>query len=93
MRSTHRIFNGEIMKPRNCSYRHRHPALEWANHACYLLDHFSAPLATATLFVGIIAVALQLGLVADYIFAAGLLLHLLVWFDAWRRPARRRHAR
>lgn len=57
---------------------------------CRGLNRAIAPVGTVFLIVGIIAVATGLLRMADYAFAAGLLLHLVAWFDNWWKPARKR---
>lgn len=56
---------------------------------CHFLHHVIAPLGTASLILGLIAAAVGVGRLADYMFATGLLFHLVVWFDIWRKSALR----
>jgi hypothetical protein len=43
---------------------------------------------TVFMAAGVAGAALSIGLTADYLFAAGLLLHFTIWFEGWWRAAR-----
>jgi hypothetical protein len=43
---------------------------------------------TVFMGAGVAAAALSIGRTADYLFAAGLLLHFTIWFEGWWRAAR-----
>jgi hypothetical protein len=49
------------------------------------LDKSIPALRTLFLIVGIVAAATRFDRAADYIFAAGLLLHFAIWFENWWR--------
>ncbi|MCS0807426.1 hypothetical protein NX774_05745 [Massilia agilis] len=40
------------------------------------------------IIAGIVGAALDVDVTADYLFAAGLLLHFTIWFEDWWRAAR-----
>lgn len=42
---------------------------------------------TVFLAAGVAGAALSIGPTADYLFAAGLLLHFTIWFEEWWRAA------
>jgi hypothetical protein len=43
---------------------------------------------TVLLGAGVAGAALNIGRTADYLFAAGLLLHFTIWFEGWWRATR-----
>lgn len=55
----------------------------WVKAFCYQLDRAIAPIGTACLVLGLLAVFLRSSETASYLIAAGLLFHLVVWFDGW----------
>jgi hypothetical protein len=57
---------------------------------CAMLDRCIPGCRTGFLVAGIVAAALRTGSSADYLFVAGLLFHLALWFEHWWR-ARRCH--
>jgi len=65
----------------------RQPALP-GNYAllgtlCEGLDRSVPGLRTAFLIAGVAAAAAHAGRSADFLFAAGLLFHLAIWFENW----------
>jgi hypothetical protein len=52
------------------------------------LDRSIPVFRTVFLAAGVAAAALNIGRTADYLFAAGLLLHFTIWFEEWWRAAR-----
>jgi hypothetical protein len=52
-----------------------------------VLDKSVPLLRTVFLIVGIAAAGLGAATIADYLFAAGLLLHFTIWFEGWWRRA------
>jgi hypothetical protein len=50
-----------------------------------ILDRSVPTLRTLFLILGIVVAGTRLGRAADYIFAAGLLLHFAIWFENWWR--------
>ncbi len=52
-------------------------------HYCERIDRTVPYLRTLFLIAGVLAAALQVGAVADYLFGAGLLLHWAIWFQRW----------
>jgi hypothetical protein len=47
------------------------------------LDRAMAPIGTSCVVLGLVAAFLGFNKSADYLIAAGLLLHLVIWFDGW----------
>jgi hypothetical protein len=54
-----------------------------APHYCERIDQLIPALRTLLLVAGVLAAALKAGIVADYLFASGLLLHWAIWFQQW----------
>ncbi|GAB3415115.1 hypothetical protein GCM10027318_31640 [Massilia agilis] len=52
------------------------------------LDRSIPTLRTVLIIAGIVGAALDVDVTADYLFAAGLLLHFTIWFEDWWRAAR-----
>lgn len=59
------------------------PAMAVVVHCCERIDRTLPRLRTLLLIAGLLAAALQAGMVADYLFGAGLLLHWAIWFQGW----------
>ena len=59
------------------------PVITAVVHCCERLDHTLPLLRTLLLIAGLLAAALQAGMVADYLFGGGLLLHWAIWFQRW----------
>ena len=59
------------------------PAIIAVAHYCERVDRAVPYLRTFLLIAGVLAAAFQAGAVADYLFAAGLLLHWTIWFQRW----------
>ena len=59
------------------------PAIVVVSHYCERIDRAVPHLRTLFLVAGVLAAALQTGMVADYLFGAGLLLHWAIWFQRW----------
>lgn len=78
------------VRPHTSTLHHFHSAEARVAAICHFLHHVIAPIGTASLVLGLIAAAAGIGRVADYLFATGLLFHLVVWFDIWRKSAIRR---
>lgn len=53
------------------------------SHYCDRIDAALPHLRTLFLIAGLLAAALKVGVVADYLFGAGLLLHWAIWFQSW----------
>jgi hypothetical protein len=51
------------------------------------LDKSVPVLRTIFLIVGVVAAGLGAAKLSDYVFAAGLLLHIAIWFEGWWRNA------
>ncbi|SDC21761.1 hypothetical protein SAMN05428966_101308 [Massilia sp. PDC64] len=52
-------------------------------HLCEMLDRCIPILRTVFLIIGVLAAALRGGWIADFLFATGLLLQFVMWFDYW----------
>lgn len=50
---------------------------------CKTIDNSIPALRTAFLILGVIAAALRLGSVGDFLFVTGLLLQFSIWFENW----------
>jgi len=59
------------------------PTIVALTHYCDRIDRAVPHLRTLFLIAGLLAAALQAGMVADYLFGAGLLLHWAIWFQRW----------
>lgn len=61
------------------------PAIAVVAHCCERIDRTLPRLRTLLLIAGLLAAALKAGMVADYLFGSGLLLHWAIWFQRWWR--------
>jgi hypothetical protein len=52
-------------------------------HFCEALDRIIPTLRTIFMIAGLIAAAARVGLVSDFLFATGLLLHFAISFENW----------
>jgi hypothetical protein len=66
------------------------PGAEALVHLCMILDRHIPILRTAFLMAGVLAAALKVGTLADFLFATGLLLQFAIWFDHWWMAQRSR---
>lgn len=65
----------------------RQPSLS-ASEVMNTLDKSIPMFRTMLIAAGVAGAALNIGRTADYLFAAGLLLHFSIWFEAWWRASR-----
>ncbi len=59
------------------------PGVAAVSHYCERIDRILPLLRTLLLIAGVLAAALKAGMVADYLFGGGLLLHWAIWFQRW----------
>lgn len=59
------------------------PTIAALTQYCDRIDRAVPHLRTLFLVAGLLAAALQAGMIADYLFGAGLLLHWAIWFQRW----------
>lgn len=50
---------------------------------CEMLDRCIPGLRTVFLVVGVLAAALKMGTIADFLFVTGLLFQFVMWFEHW----------
>ena len=58
--------------------------------ACEALDRGIPALRTVLIIAGLVALAAHAGKSADFLFVAGLMLHLAIWFEQWWMTPRTR---
>jgi hypothetical protein len=61
------------------------PVVAVVAHWCEKIDGAIPLLRTLLLIAGLLAAALRAGVMADYLFGGGLLLHWAIWFQRWWR--------
>jgi uncharacterized membrane protein len=61
-----------------------------ATRCSQLLNRMLPAVGTCTLMLAVVATAVDWEELANFLFAAGLLLHLVAWFDNWSAAASRR---
>lgn len=59
------------------------PAITAVVHCIERIDRTIPQLRTLLLVAGVVAAALKTGALADYLFGAGMLLHMAIWFQRW----------
>lgn len=52
-------------------------------HVCESLDRSIPILRTFFIVAGVIAAAARIGILSDFLFVTGLLLHCAIWFQHW----------
>ena len=65
------------------------PAIVAVAQCAERIDRTIPLLRTLFLIAGLLAAAFQAGMVADYLFGSGLLLHWAIWFQRWWTGSRR----